>query len=127
MTVNLIGGKTEGLPIERPSVICIDIENRTDVEIWMKYDEKIGEFYWENSTANPTPARELREQAYETMLYAENGNPLILWDSEPITIDAANDLWAKYAAENHPDANILQELIKAAKEYIRGLYPDEVD
>jgi len=69
----------------------------------------------------------LREQAYKTMLYAENGNPLILWDSEPITIDAANDLWAKYAAENHPDANILQELIKAAKEYIRGLYPDEVD
>ena len=47
MRVNLIGGKEEGLPIEHPLVICVDICDRTDVEVYMKYDEETGEFYHE--------------------------------------------------------------------------------
>lgn len=47
MRVNLIGGPAEGLPIEHPAVICVDIGDRTDVNLYMKYDEETGEFYEE--------------------------------------------------------------------------------
>ena len=66
----------------------------------------------------PTPA-ELREQAYET-------EPLIEWQGELLTVDAANDLWLKYSAEGSEVADTLSTLIAAAKAHIRELYPDEV-
>lgn len=44
-TVSLIGGAEEGLPIEHPDVICIDIGERIDVKVGMKYREDTGEFY----------------------------------------------------------------------------------
>lgn len=44
MRVNLIGGEEEGLPIEHTAVICVDIGERTDVELGMKYDVETGNF-----------------------------------------------------------------------------------
>lgn len=70
------------------------------------------------------PNSQLREQAYQIMTHTKDGDALILWEGNAITVDTANDLWMKYAAENHPDADVLQELIRKAKEYIRDLYPD---
>lgn len=52
MRVNLIGGREEGLPVEHPLVVCVDIGDRIDVEVYMKYNEETGEFYWEE---NPEP------------------------------------------------------------------------
>ncbi len=64
-----------------------------------------------------TPA-EQRKQAYET-------EPLIEWDGDTITVDAANQLWLGYAAEESPKAETLQTLIIAAKFAVREMYPDE--
>ena len=65
-----------------------------------------------------TPA-ELRQQAYET-------EPIIEWQGELLTVDAANDLWLKYSAEGSETSNTLSALIVKAKAHIRELYPDEV-
>lgn len=61
---------------------------------------------------------EQRKQAYET-------EPLIEWDGDTITVDAANQLWLGYAAEESPKAAALQTLIIAAKFAVREMYPDE--
>lgn len=45
MRVNLIGGVDEGLPIEHPEVICVDIGDRTDVKVYMRYDSEAEEFF----------------------------------------------------------------------------------
>lgn len=116
MRVNLIGGKEEGLPIEHPLVICVDIGDRTDLEVYMKYNEETGEFYWEEPIIVINNA-ELREQSYETL-------KCITWESTEITVDEANKLFLNYFAENNPKANEIQPLIIEAKEYIRTLYPD---
>lgn len=58
MRVNLIGGNEEGLPIEHPLVICVDIGKRTDVELYMKYNEKTGEFYHEQPPEPQPPSPE---------------------------------------------------------------------
>lgn len=55
MRVNLIGGPEVGLPIEHPQVLCIDIGDRTDVKVFMKYDEHTGEFYEEAHELTPEP------------------------------------------------------------------------
>ena len=68
--------------------------------------------------AAPTPV-ELRQQAYET-------EPIIEWQGELITVDAANDLWLKYSAEGSDVAAELSALIVGAKAKIREQYPDEV-
>lgn len=65
-----------------------------------------------------------REEEYETMLYKEDGNALILWEGEPITVDTANKKWLDYSAEGSEVANELSALIISAKAYIRELYPD---
>ncbi len=62
-----------------------------------------------------TPS-EQRKRAYET-------EPLIEWDNEQITVDAANQLWLGYAAEENPKADDLQEKIIAAKTAIRTRIP----
>lgn len=62
---------------------------------------------------------EKREQAYRT-------EPIIDWQGEMITVDAANDLWLKYSAEGSIIANELSALIVQAKASIRETYPEEV-
>ncbi|MBN7773159.1 hypothetical protein [Clostridium aminobutyricum] len=69
---------------------------------------------------------ELREQAYETMLYRDEGVALIAWDNNSaITVDQANKKWLDYSAEGSTIANELSTLIVSAKAYIRELYQDE--
>ena len=70
-------------------------------------------------------AAELREQAYQTMTHKENGDPLLPWSGEALTVDGANDLWLKYTAEGSTRATELTQLIVSAKSYIRELFPDE--
>lgn len=73
----------------------------------------------------PKPTQQQqREVAYETMLYKEDGTPLILWEGEAITVDTANKKWLDYSAEGSTIANELSALIVEAKAYIRELYPD---
>jgi hypothetical protein len=74
--------------------------------------------------AQPSP-KELRERAYESVTEKEDGSPLIEWDGESLTVDGAAELWLHYAAEGSEKADALRELIQAAKEYIRGLWPDD--
>lgn len=71
----------------------------------------------------PSPAG-LREQAYQTMTHKENGEALLPWSGDALTVDGANDLWLKYTAEGSDLAVELTRLIAAAKSYIRELYPD---
>ena len=83
----------------------------------------IGDTYAKGTWSKPeqeaqTPA-ELRQQAYET-------EPIIEWQGELITVDAANDLWLKYSAEGSDVAATLSALIVDAKAKIREQYPDEV-
>lgn len=56
MRVNLIGGSEEGLPVEHPLVVCVNIGDRTDVEVYMKYNEETGEFYWEEPPEPQQPS-----------------------------------------------------------------------
>lgn len=123
MRVNLIGGANEGLPIEHAAVICVDIGERTDIKLYMKYDEENGVFY-EESFETALPSR-LREQAYETMrLRKSDGSPMIGWEGN-MTVDEGNKLYLAYIAEGDlVKAETLQLLIKDAKDYIRNLYPD---
>ena len=71
-----------------------------------------------------TPPQELREQAYESMLYKEDGTALITWDGIAITVDQANKKWLDYSAEGSEKANELSAIIVSAKDYIRQLYPE---
>jgi hypothetical protein len=70
MRVNLIGGAAEGLPIEHPEVICIDISGRSDVALNMKYDSDTGTFYKEptHEPSPETPTIEDRMAAVEEAL-----------------------------------------------------------
>ena len=88
------------------------------VEAYCKENNFTYEMQQDPAPTQPTPA-ELREQAYET-------EPLIEWQGELLTVDAANDLWLKYSAEGSEVADTLSTLIAAAKAHIRELYPDEV-
>ena len=49
--VGLIGGEAEGLPIVHPDVLCIDIEDRTDVKVGMQYNSETRLFYEEEPEA----------------------------------------------------------------------------
>lgn len=128
MKVGLIGGAAEGLPITHQSVICIDIGERIDIKVGMKYDEATGNFY-EEIPINPEP-KDSREQAYESMRYKADGTPLLSWDGNAITIDQANKVFLDYTAEGTVEsktkASQIQSLIAPAKAYIRSLYPDTV-
>ena len=65
-----------------------------------------------------TPA-EQREQAYNTM-------PCVEWGGELMTVTAAAQQWAYYAAEGDTDKTAaLTELIAAAKADFRAQYPDK--
>lgn len=87
-----------------------------------KYENGI----WTKGSA-PEPKKtpqQKREEAYETLLYKEDGATLILWEGEAITVDIANKKWLDYSAEGSTIAKDLSTLIVRAKEYIRELYPD---
>ncbi|GEM_PF-1272751 len=91
----------------------LTIEN--DILTGITFDED-SKTAWE--LANQLSNTELREQAYET-------DPVISWDSNTMTVDAANQLWAAYSAEGNTDkATQLQALIVAAKTTIRETYPN---
>lgn len=60
----------------------------------------------------------LRERAYNT-------EAIIPWDGEMLTVTQAAQLWQYYAAEGSDKAAELQTMIAAAKQTIRGSYPDE--
>lgn len=65
-----------------------------------------------------TPA-EKRELAYDTV-------PCIDWDGAMLTVTQAAQQWAYYAAEGNTEkTDALTALIAAAKQSIRGQYPDE--
>ena len=66
-----------------------------------------------------TPAQR-REAAYETMA-------IVPWDGTRITVDAANAVWAQYAAEGSATAAEISALIADAKEQIREMYPDATE
>lgn len=68
--------------------------------------------------------KEKREKAYTTMIYTEDGQPLILWEQDCLTIDKANKAFLDYLAEGSEKAAEVQGLILAAKSYIRTLYPN---
>ena len=87
----------------------------------------IGDIYADGEWSKPRQIQgltnaELREQAYETILYKEDGTPLITWEGIVITIDTANKKWLNYSAEGNPKAGELSDLIVSAKKYIRELY-----
>ena len=92
----------------------------------------IGDIYRDNvwskvEITQKLTAQEKREEAYETMLYKEDGTTaLILWENVAITVDTANKKWLDYSAEGSTTANDLSALIVSAKGYIRELYPDVV-
>ena len=68
---------------------------------------------------------QMREHAYQTLRgRLDAGEALILWDGEPLTVDEAIEKWTKYAAEESEKAGELRILIKAAKTYIRTIYPE---
>ena len=49
MRVNLIGGRNEGLPINHPAVIVIDITDRADkndIKVAMTYDQETDTFVY---------------------------------------------------------------------------------
>lgn len=87
----------------------------TPPEGW-EYDENTGTFY-----QKLTPSQK-REKAYET-------EPLIEYQGQTLTVDAAVTLAQHYMFENTETAeNIvteLEELITQAKQEIRKRYPDE--
>jgi hypothetical protein len=68
--------------------------------------------------------KQLREQSYGTMRYKQDGEALIRWDSNDMTVDEANKLWMDYSAEGSTKATELSILISTSKTYIRELYPD---
>lgn len=117
MRVNLIGGEPEGLPIEHPLVICLDITNIPDVKIGMKYNPETNTFY-EKPLSEDIAPHEKRSNAYQTL-------QLISWGESTITVDQANQIYLDYFAEANPKADQIQPLIIEAKAYIRSLYPDE--
>lgn len=120
MRVNLIGGKEEGLPINLDSVICVNVSGRTDVKLYMKYNEKTDEFCEEDYIPVVIDPSELRRQAYAEM-------QIIQWEGSSITVDQANKVWLDYSAEANEKAVLIQTLIKEAKEHIRELYPDTLN
>jgi hypothetical protein len=65
---------------------------------------------------SPSPI-ELREKAYST-------DHIISWNETLITVDQANDLFAKYFAEGSTKADELRMLIASAKTEIRERYHD---
>ncbi|MFV0517830.1 MAG: hypothetical protein ACK5MV_10595 [Aminipila sp.] len=67
---------------------------------------------------------EQREQAYTSLTHKTDGTPLIVWESQPITVEQTNQKWLDYSAEGNVKANELSALIVSAKAYIRELYPD---
>ncbi|MBR0596971.1 hypothetical protein [Sinanaerobacter chloroacetimidivorans] len=64
MRVNLIGDSDKGLPIEHPAVICVDIGDRTDVKLGMKYDKEKGLFYEEVPEVITPPEAEPATEDY---------------------------------------------------------------
>ena len=65
-----------------------------------------------------TPA-EQRERAYDT-------EPCVVWGGDMLTVTQAAQQWSYYAAEGNADkTDALTALIGAAKQSIRGQYPDE--
>jgi len=74
----------------------------------------IGEVY---TPPEPEPSKQ-RETAYNT-------EKIIEWSGCQITVTEAGGLWQYYAAEGSAKADELQSLIAAAKNEIRGKYPDE--
>lgn len=101
-----------------PTVFKMAIEAPDDIVFGDRYEN--GEWIRCGERPKPivlTPA-EQREHEYET-------NPLIEWEGRNITVDQANIIFLRYFAESNPKAGEIQELITAAKESIRQMYPDE--
>ena len=88
-------------------------------------DSYDGENWIKVSKPEKLTTAQIREKAYEEMTLKTDNTPLLLWHDHPITVDEANVLWTKYAAEGSPTAEGLTVLIADAKAYIRELYPDE--
>jgi hypothetical protein len=66
------------------------------------------------------PAHIRRRHAYETLTHKASGEPLLVWNGETLTVDAAVKMYLDYTAEG--DSGItadIQALIIAAKAYIR--------
>jgi hypothetical protein len=58
-----------------------------------------------------------RERAYQSL-------QIVDWNGKSITVDEANNIYLEYSAERSAKADEIQELIIAAKMYVRNLYPD---
>lgn len=86
----------------------------------------IGDYYvngkW--SKDNFMTPEQKRANAYSTMVYKEDSEPLIMWEENAITVDQANKLFYDYFAEGSLKADELQIIISDAKTYIRELFPD---
>lgn len=120
--VNLIGDESVGLPIVHPDVICVDIGERTDVELFMTYNEGTGEFCKEElPKLSPMEQRELE---YQTRRYKDDDSDLLPWEGKALTVDEANMKYLQYFAEGSSKATEMQAIIVSAKTYIRELYPD---
>lgn len=59
MMVDLIGGEEVGLPINHPSIICMDLANRADtVEVGMYYNPTLDTFSYEREPIIIPPTSE---------------------------------------------------------------------
>ncbi|MDD3229761.1 MAG: hypothetical protein PHE09_11150 [Oscillospiraceae bacterium] len=75
MKVNLIGGASEGLPLEHELTYCLDIGDRKDISVGMTFDESTGLF------SDPTPEEpldpEIDPTPEERLSSIENENKLL--------------------------------------------------
>ena len=117
-----------GIPIEEryPAAFVsslLTIDDSVSVQEGLLYDEETDTFVvppvveLEVTESFALSPADLREQAYNT-------EAVIEWEDNMITITEAAQLWHYYAAEGNDKAEELTELIAAAKQAIREMYPD---
>lgn len=120
--------------IDDGKVIAVDVDNKIfDRAIVVPDDTVYGDSYVDGyivktgvrEPSNEYSNQELREIAYQTMIYKLNSNEaLIDWYGYK-TVDDLNRLYMVYLAEGDAETcNTLQGIIKNAKQYIRSVYPD---
>lgn len=123
-SVQLLGASLTGLT-ELTGSVTVYADNGFEMQVFAPADYarqeiKDGSWLLTNDTAPQTDLtpKELREQTYET-------EPIIAYDGDMITVDAANKLFLQYSAEGSTQKYMdLQILIGRAKAEIRKRCPD---